>query len=85
MIQDKSLSFGMQNFLFCKKDEVTDGTYNFYGFMDKKGLVLVMRTDKDIDNALYYVSIGAFATVFAFPALTNYTYDYPVNLKELFN
>ena len=84
MIQDKSLSFGTQNFIFIKKDETTNVTYNYYGFMDKKGLILVMRTDKNIDSALYYVSVGNFATVFAFPALTTYTYDYPVNLKELF-
>ena len=84
MIQDKSLSFGLQNFLYLKADETTNVTYNYYGFMDKKGLVLVMRTDKDANVALYYVSVGDFATVFAFPALTTYTYDYPSNLKELF-
>jgi hypothetical protein len=81
-IFDKSLHFGMQNFLYCAKDESTDATYNYYGYMNKKGAILILRTDKNADNGLYYITIGDFATVFAFPAIQGYTYDYPSNLLD---
>lgn len=70
---DKSLSFGMQNFVFCQSDE-TDGTYNYYGYIDKKGMVLIMRTNKALSAAKYYAAVGAFDTVFAGKA--GFTYGY---------
>ena len=76
---DKSLSFGMQNFFFFKKDQ-TDPTYDYYGFVDKKGAVLMMRTDKDFDSALYYITVGVPATVFA--ARATFTYVTPDNLRD---
>jgi hypothetical protein len=74
---DSSINFGMQNFFFVKKDE-TDGTYDYYGFQNSKGTILIMRTDKNIDNALYYQSKGVFSTIFA--AKATFTYVSPVNL-----
>lgn len=75
---DKSISFGMQNWLFVKKD-TTDGTYDYYGFENSKGTVLLMRTDKTLDNALYYLCRGIFATVFT--GKSGYTYVTPANLS----
>ena len=43
-IVSKSLSFGLQNYLFIQLDE-TGLTYYYYGFQDKKGAILIMRTD----------------------------------------
>jgi hypothetical protein len=76
---DKSLSFGMQNFLFIQKD-TTDVTYDYYGFIDKKGAILIMRTDKTFDTALYYIGTGTFATVWA--ARATKTYTTPDKLEE---
>lgn len=76
---DKSLSFGMQNFFFVQKN-TTDGTYDYYGFVDKKGAVLIMKSDKAFENALYYITTGVFATVFA--ARATFTYVTPDNLND---
>ena len=76
---DSSVNFGMQNWFFVKKDE-TDLTYNYYGFQNHKGTVLIMRTDKNIDNALYYSVPGDFTTVFTGRA--GYTYVTPVDIKQ---
>jgi hypothetical protein len=74
MSVDKSLSFGMQNFYFVKSDE-TGVTYNYYGYITKKGSSLIMRTNKAISEAKYYISSTAFDTVWADKA--NKTYVYP--------
>ena len=76
---DKSASFGMQNWFFVQKD-TTGGTYDYYGFQDKKGAVLIMRTDKTFDNALYYLAAGVFSTVFA--GKVGYTYTTPKDLSD---
>jgi len=68
---DKSLSFGMQNFLFLQSDE-TDGTYNYYAYMDKKGAIILMRTDKTASVALYWYGVGTYATIWAAKALQTY-------------
>ena len=80
MVVDKSLSFGMQNFFFVEKDE-TDVTYNYVGSMDKKGMILISRYDKNYDSGLYYVGKGVFATVFA--GKDGYDYVTPNLLPEL--
>jgi len=63
-IVDKSVYFGMSNFLFIDSDE-TDVTYNYYGFMDRHGLILIMRTDKNLSNARYYTNVGTYTTIWA--------------------
>jgi len=78
-VTDTSANFGMQNWFFVQSDE-TGITYNYYGFQNKKGTVLIMRMDKAAENALYYCASGDFATVFA--GKSGYTYVTPVNLAE---
>ena len=78
-IVSKSLSFGLQNYLFIQLDE-TGLTYYYYGFQDKKGAILIMRTDTSSNNAKYWLGIGAFATVWA--SKGTYTYNYPVDILE---
>lgn len=78
-IFDKSLHFGLQNFICVATDE-TDAVHNFYGYQDKKGMILIMRTDKTASELLYYVSTTAFAGVWA--GRLGYTYVLPVNLVD---
>lgn len=82
-IFDKSLHFGIQNFLFIESDESTDATYNYYGFMDKKGLVLLMRMLKDGSKVKYFVSNEEFDDVFADRKEVDTLYVYPNELKDL--
>ena len=76
---DKSASFGMQNWFFVQKD-TTGLVYDYYGFQNKKGTVLIMRADKAFDNALYYCANGVFATIFA--GKVGYTYVTPNHVQE---
>jgi hypothetical protein len=77
---DSSISFGVQNFFFVQKD-TSDGTYDYYMFQNKKSTVLIMRTDKTFDNALYYSANGDFATIIAHRKGTgSYTYVTPAQL-----
>lgn len=76
---DKSLSFGQQNFLFVKSDE-TDVTYDFVGYMTKKGSILIARFPKDGMSALYYLGSGNFDTIWA--ARATKTYAYPNTLID---
>lgn len=76
---DKSLSFGMQNYFFVKSDE-TDGTYNYYGYTNKKGATLIMRTNKTLSESKYFVSTGDFDTLWA--AKATKTYVYPNALED---
>jgi len=78
---DKSLSFGIQNFLFCKSDE-TDVTYDYVGYITKKGSVLIGRYNKAGTEAKYYIEAGDFDTVFAKRALVGTTYQYPNKLVD---
>lgn len=76
---DKSLFFGMQNFLFVEGDE-TDSEYNYYGFQDKKGAVLIVRLSKDSSSARYYIEAGDFTSIFA--DRYNKEYKTPVELED---
>lgn len=76
---DKSLSFGIQNFFFVKSDE-SDGTYNYYGYVNKKGAILFMRTNKDTSSVKYYITTGDFDTTWT--AKATKTYVYPSELKD---
>lgn len=76
---DKSISFGQQNFLFVISDE-TDGTYDYTGYMTKKGAILIARFPKDGMSAMYFLGSGAFATVWA--ARASKTYSYPNALVD---
>lgn len=61
---DKSLFFGLQNFLFVESDE-TDETYNYYGYITKKNSVLIMRTNKTNSEVRYRIATGTFSTIWA--------------------
>jgi len=76
---DKSLSFGMQNFFSVATNE-SDGTYNYYGFVNKKGSTLIMRTTKTTSEIKYWIGIGDVDTNFA--ARASKTYVYPSALKD---
>ena len=78
-ILDKGLHFGLQNFIFLKSDE-TDGTYNYYLYQDKKGAVLIMRTNKALSDVKYYLSSEDVDTVWA--AKATKTYVYPSSLTD---
>jgi hypothetical protein len=77
---DKGLNFGMQNWFFLQSDD-TDGTYNYYGYINRKGSILIMRTNKTTTAILYYVTDGVFATVWA--ARGSKTYTTPDQLKDV--
>jgi hypothetical protein len=69
---DKSLAFGMQNFFFVQKD-VSDGTYYYYGYMNKKGSILLYRSNKTVTETRYWIGKGDFTTVWAARAAKTYT------------
>lgn len=75
----KSLSFGIQNYFFVKSNE-TAVNYNYYGYVEKKGSVLIMRTDKTASEAKYFVSAADFDTEWA--ARAGKTYVYPSSLVD---
>jgi len=77
---DKSLAFGIQNWFSVSVDETSDGTYNFYGFVNKKNSILIMRTDKATTEIRYYVTTGTYATVWS--GRTGYTYVLPNLLTD---
>jgi hypothetical protein len=70
---DKSLSFGLQNFIFLKSDE-TDGTYNYYLYEDRKGAILIMRTNKTTSEAKYFLGTGDVDTIWTAKATKPYSY-----------
>lgn len=76
---DTSLNFGMQNFFSVAQDE-TDGTYNYYGFINKKGSTLLMRTNKTQTSLKYWIGTGDFDTNWAARATKSYVY--PSALKD---
>jgi len=78
-IFDKSLHFGLQNFICVATDE-SDLVYNYYGYQDKKGMVLLMRTDKTCTELRYFVSTAAFAGEWA--AKATKTYVLPADLVD---
>jgi len=78
---DKSLSFGLQNFFFVTQDE-TDVTYVYVGYQDRKGSTLIGRYKKDDTEALYYVTAGVFADIWALRADVGTTYVLPSELID---
>jgi hypothetical protein len=68
---DKSISFGQQNFLFVESNE-TDGTYDYVGYMTKRGSILLARFTKDGMVAKYFLTSGNFDTIFAARATKTY-------------
>lgn len=68
---DKSLAFGMQNFFPVAQDE-SDGTYNYYGFVNKKNSILIMRTNKTLTELRYRIATGTFATIWAAKGVGDY-------------
>ena len=78
---DKSLSFGIQNFMFISSD-TSDGTYNYYGYGNVKGSVLIMRTNKALSSIKYYTTVGDYDTVFAARASKTYVYPTEITLPR---
>lgn len=76
---DSSLSFGIQNWFFVKKD-TSDLVYDYYMFQNAKSTVLIMRSDKNFDNAFYYLANGDFSTIVA--GKSGYTYVTPAQLRN---
>jgi hypothetical protein len=77
---DNSINFGLQNWIVVRRD-TTDGTYDYTGFQNKKGTVLIMRSDKAFENVLYYSSNGDFDTIWANRKGTgSYTYVTPKDI-----
>jgi Asp-tRNA(Asn)/Glu-tRNA(Gln) amidotransferase B subunit len=68
----KSLSFGIQNYFIVAQDE-TALDYNYYGYVEKKGSTLLMRTNKTATEIRYFVSPETFATIWAIKATKAYT------------
>lgn len=78
-LADKSLNFGIQNFFVVAQDE-TDVTYNYYGYNNRKGSTLIMRTNKTLTELRYFIGTGTFATLWA--AKATKTYTTPDQLKD---
>jgi len=78
-IIDRSLGFGLQNFIYSKGNE-SDGTYNYYGFINHLGSILIMRTDKDAMEAKYFIGKGTFDTIWT--ARATQTYVLPNELEN---
>ena len=77
---DSSISFGIQNFFVVQRD-TSSSDYDYTGFQNKKGTVLIMRSDKAFENVLYYSANGDFDTIFANRKGTgSYTYVSPKHL-----
>ena len=77
---DKSLSFGIQNYFIVAQDE-TDGTYNYYCYVNKKNGILIMRTNKTVTEIRYRIATGTFATLWA--AKGTGTYYLPNELEDV--
>jgi len=76
---DKSLHFGLANWFFVAQDE-TGLVYDYVAYQDKNGSTLIGQYKKDETSALYYVSSGVFATVWA--GRLGYTYHLPSALQD---
>jgi hypothetical protein len=59
----------------------TGVSYNYYGYMDRKGGILIMRTNKTATELRYYATTGTFATVWA--GIAGYTYVLPNLLEDV--
>ena len=68
---DISLSNGMRDFFFHQED-TTGLTYNYYGWTDVHGIILIMRMPKDELSALYWAGTGTFAAAWADKANKSY-------------
>lgn len=76
---DKGLNFGIQNFFIAAQDE-SGVTYNYYGYVNKKGSILFMRTNKTATELRYWIGTGTFATLWTDKA--EKTYTTPDQLKD---
>ncbi len=77
---DKSLNFGIGNYFIVAQDE-TGVTYNYYGYVDKKNGMLIMRTNKTLTEIRYFATTGIFSTVWA--GISGYTYVLPNQLENV--
>ena len=76
---DKSLHFGLQNFLFITQDD-TGLVYCYCAYQDRKGVTVIGRFKKDDTEALYYCAAGTFASIWA--GRVGYTYVLPSALAD---
>lgn len=79
-IKDKSLHFGLQNFIFVNQDDTTDPTYVYVAYLNKKGTTLIGRYKKDDTEGLYYVAVGIYADIWT--GRGGYTYLLPSELVD---
>lgn len=77
--KDQSLGRGMNDFFIVAVD-TSDGTYDYYGFLDNDGVTLIMRTNKTNTAYRYWVGTGNFSTNWA--AKGTVPYFYPSQLKD---
>lgn len=83
-IVSKSISFGLQNFLYCNSytgSSVTGDTYDYVVYMDSKGLILIARFNADGDEGRYCVKSGTYSEIV--DARGTHTYVLPNQLKEI--
>lgn len=76
---DKSAFFGIQNYFIVDIDD-TGVTYNYYGYVNRKGSVLIMQTNKATTAILYFLTTGTYSTIWA--GRTGYTYVLPSALED---
>jgi hypothetical protein len=80
---DRSLNFGIQNFVFCKAyvgSEISGDTAEYAAYMTHKGLILIAKYPDD-NTALYVTKVGNFDTVMA--SRGSYTYVFPNRVQDL--
>lgn len=76
---DQSLSKGLTDFFPVTADE-SDETYDYVGYMDSDGVILIMKATKEGTSIRWYVATGTFDTVWA--GRTGYTYVLPSELTK---
>lgn len=78
-IVDKSLHFGGQNFFFIK-DDASDPTYEYVGYMTVAGVILMARFTQTGTVGLYWAGTGDFDTIWTNRA--SVAYGYPNLMKD---
>ena len=63
-ISDRSLHFGLQNFIYVDSDE-TENDYDYVAYQNRKNVILLARYAKDGSSARYYATKGVYATIWA--------------------
>jgi len=80
----KSLSFGLQNFLWTNSyvgSNVTGDDKEYSVYVDNRGLVLIAQYNIDGNEARYCTKAGDYSTIV--DNRGNYTYLLPSKIKEI--